>query len=646
MTIKTKFIGAFAIISIAIVVLVIFVVSSIGESSKGFTSYREMAKDSLLAGRVQANVLKMRMAVLYYLKDKNQARIKDFKTAYDTTKKLSNEAVKEITKPSRAPKVKEIASIINSYEKNFEEVIALMEKRNEIVKILAKDGKQMEVLLTSVMNSAHKDGDDTASLEVAQGIRNLLLARLYTSKFLASNHLEDANRVKKEFEDLNSDIEIIKKDIENPTRKQQLNKTISMMEEYQKDVIEIFNLIQKRNKIIIEKLAIPGARVGTLSEEVKLSIKKDQDKIGPEVAELNKSMEITLVVVGVGILIFVILLSIFMLNAALIKPLKFLENTVRNLSSGEKDLTQRLEVRGNDEITKISNYMNGFLKEVQSMVNEAKRGSNENSSVAEELSQTSLHIGQKAESETQIVQDATQKGKNLQSVLNQAIGEAKETKENITVTGESLANAKVKISQLSQGVNENSITESQMADKLQQLSSDAEQVKEVLTVISDIADQTNLLALNAAIEAARAGEHGRGFAVVADEVRSLAERTQKSLTEINATINIIVQSISDTTEQITQNAKSADNLAKNSSEVEADIEKSVNDMQNAIKDIENIINGYVENSQSTNEIISEIEKVNTISSENTRSVEEISAATDHLAQMTSKLTALLEEYKT
>ncbi len=133
--------------------------------------------------------------------------------------------------------------------------------------------------------------------------------------------------------------------------------------------------------------------------------------------------------------------------------------------------------------------------------------------------------------------------------------------------------------------------EIELSNNLKSLTQNAEEIKNVLTIIADISEKTNLLALNAAIEAARAGEHGRGFAVVADEVRKLAESTQKSLSEINVSVNVIVQSIADASDMVEKNAKNELQLVKISEQLQHSLNE-VNTVANktyeeSLKDTEN-----------------------------------------------------------
>ncbi len=354
----------------------------------------------------------------------------------------------------------------------------------------------------------------------------------------------------------------------------------------------------------------------------------------------------SIIIVSLVVFIIAMIISSILLNLALVKPLKEMEDRAEDLAHGEGDLTQRIEIKGDNEIARVSNYVNDFIKKVQDTITIAKSTSIENLSVAEKLAKTSIHIGEKAEEESIIVQEVSSQGKSIQETLEVSVEGAKQTKGEIDNAEKTLSNTNTLIVSLSEDIVMRSQAEAELAEKLQHLSSDAQEVKGVLEVISDIADQTNLLALNAAIEAARAGEHGRGFAVVADEVRKLAERTQKSLSEINATINVIVQSIMDASEAIAINANAIENLSTNAQTAQDEIASSVTIMDEAVTKVDNMVLGYISNSQDIQAMIDKVEVVNTLSVSNAKSVEEIASASEHLASMTTQLNDLLASYKT
>jgi len=346
------------------------------------------------------------------------------------------------------------------------------------------------------------------------------------------------------------------------------------------------------------------------------------------------------------LILLCIVITMFFIKKTVSTPLNKLIRRADNLSSGDGDLTRKLEVEGRDEIALASESINRFIEKVRILISEAKNLSVENASIANELSSTSLEVGRAVETSMQIVGNTTQKATTLKSEMGVGINEAKEGKEELLKANNYLHEANNAILVLTKEIQHSAETEIELAQKIQQLSSDAEQVKGVLVVIGDIADQTNLLALNAAIEAARAGDHGRGFAVVADEVRQLAERTQKSLQEINATINVIVQAISDSSDAMTINSKKVESLSLTANGVESKINSMFTVMDNATQGSDKTVGNYLRTGDNIALMIGDVSQINDISSQNARSVEEIASAAEHLNKMTEMLNLKLSEFRT
>ena len=311
-----------------------------------------------------------------------------------------------------------------------------------------------------------------------------------------------------------------------------------------------------------------------------------------------------------------------------------------------KDLHYKIQTGDNDEIAHMMGFFNNLLSQLAKALDSAKQSAHENAAVAEELSSTSLHIGRSTENSAREIEETTQATEAVVSILEQSAQSSSQSGKVIADVSDELKNASEEVLAVSDELKNVVVNQTDLSSRLEHLDEDVEQVKQVLSVIADIAEQTNLLALNAAIEAARAGEHGRGFAVVADEVRKLAERTQKSLVESNATVAVIVQSVSTASEMMRKSATEIQQLGDRADTTQTLMLRTVANMNNAkIVALQTAHDANSGREKAIN-VIERIRNISTISNSNARSVEEIASAAEHLARLSEELNITLSQFKT
>ncbi|MCO7200381.1 MULTISPECIES: methyl-accepting chemotaxis protein [Pseudoalteromonas] len=582
-----------------------------------FVEYRSLARASNLASTLEANLLSLRINVLNYLKQQSKDDIEQFEQKVRLLHDELAEAKEALSQKESKQLIEKSKTALVTYETAFRDIMALYGRRNTVVHDgLDKIGPQMRKNISQLIESSI-DMSDFEGLAAATHMQEkLLLGRLFVTKFLVSNQLNDYNRAMDELKQEKMFLTQSKSRFMNENAKNLLLDIEQSGERYLDGVREVQDIITERNRLITEVLNINGQNIAEHLARVKESIKERQDELGP-IAQTESRKTVTIII---AVSVVVILLGCFLswyitrlIKAPIGGEPKEIAEVASRIASG--DLTIQFD-RG-ESVSGIYLAMRDMADKLKAIIAEIQSSTHALSSSSETLSAITAQSKQGADNQMEQLSHSAVSMNEMAATIAE-ITQSAQLAADAATDADSQSNSGVQVVVATQQAMEGLVGKIEnVSQTIENLEQETESVGSILDVIRGIAEQTNLLALNAAIEAARAGEQGRGFAVVADEVRSLASRTQKSTDEIQEMISKLQNEAKRSVGMMRENVKDAKDTADKSAKTD-EVLQAISSSVSTIKDM-NL------------QIASASEEQNTVTQQISQSVTEISETAQETA---------------
>jgi methyl-accepting chemotaxis protein len=350
--------------------------------------------------------------------------------------------------------------------------------------------------------------------------------------------------------------------------------------------------------------------------------------------------------IAVGLVIALLMaMLVVVVVRSITGPLRHAVSAMANIASGDGDLTHSLDTHGNDELSALSRHFNAFTDKLRLVIKQSLDSAGQLDAAARNLGQVSGQAQQHSDQQSQQMELVATAINEVTYGVQDVAKNAEHASSEVHAAEEQALQGQKNIEASLRQINELSATIDQAVAVIQALAQESTQIGSVLEVIRSIAEQTNLLALNAAIEAARAGEQGRGFAVVADEVRLLAQRTQKSTAEIQVMIERLQGNSEAAVKVINDSSKASQLTIEQASQAGASLNLIASGLRNLSGLNASIASATLQQSHVVEDINQNVTQAASLAHNNAMAAQQSSDAGQHLGQLAEQLNRLLGQFR-
>jgi methyl-accepting chemotaxis protein len=499
---------------------------------------------------------------------------------------------------------------------------------------------------------------DAKTVEYAQRMRaNIVGLRRYEKDiFLNLQSADKVSEYRKKWDEtlerVNKRLDALDKLLKEPKDKEQL----AVMKTELSSYIAGFNIVYGRiksneiktsdeaNKAISEYKEATH-KLEAQTQSFAEAMDKRLEEMKKDASGLEKKILTTLATIGILAILLAIGISTAV-SLSISKPLKVLLDRFTDIAHGEGDLTKRLDTSGHDEITEVSKQFNLFVETLEKLISNAATISTHVAASAAVIQAASQNMSRGVESAAAQATSVATAGEEMSATSSDIAQNCSMAADSSQHTNQLASEGGTVIQDTVEGMTRIADRVKSTATAIESLGVRSDQIGTIVGTIEDIADQTNLLALNAAIEAARAGEQGRGFAVVADEVRALAERTTRATREIGEMIKAIQKetkiAVETMNEGVSEVAKGTEDAARSGEALQA-ILQQVSEVTNQIHQI---ATAAEEQTATTSEISSNIHMITSIFSKTAQTSHETSNEAGKLNKLSEELQDTVKRFKT